>query len=68
MPKKAATQEDYERRILRAQEHIASHLDETLEPGAVARVSGFSKHHFHRIFRGLVGGGVDDGVYAAAAS
>ncbi len=54
MPKKA-TLEDYERRILLAQEHIASHLDHALEPAHVARISGFSKHHFHRIFRGLTG-------------
>src|SRR5690606_7097318 len=42
-------------RILRVIEHIQSHLDETLTPEELAKLAGFSLHHFHRVFRGLTG-------------
>ncbi len=43
-------------RILAALDHIHAHLDEQdLEPKQLAELSGFSLHHFHRVFRGMVG-------------
>ncbi len=43
-------------RILRVLDHIQSHLDdEDLRPETLAELSGFSLHHFHRVFRGMVG-------------
>ena len=51
--KKTATREEYERRVLRAQEYISTHLDEEVRPLEIAKITGFSVHHFHRIFRGL---------------
>ena len=53
VPKKRATREEYERRVLRAQEYISSHLDDEIRPQTIAKITGFSVHHFHRIFRGL---------------
>ncbi len=55
MAKKAGTRDDYEHRILLAQEFISSQIDLPLRPLEVAKRSGFSVHHFHRIFRGLTG-------------
>lgn len=51
MPKKATTEDDYRRRMLAALRYVEAHLDEPLEPAAVARTAAFSLHHFHRIFR-----------------
>lgn len=42
-------------RILRATDHIHQHLDDDLLPEDLARVAGFSLHHFHRVFRGITG-------------
>ncbi|MCU0633732.1 MAG: AraC family transcriptional regulator [Gemmatimonadaceae bacterium] len=42
-------------RILRVLDHIQAHLDDDLTPEALAGVAGFSLHHFHRVFRGMVG-------------
>ncbi len=42
-------------RILDAIAHIHAHLDEPLNPAKLAEVAGFSKHHFHRVFHGMVG-------------
>ncbi len=52
---KTSTEQDYRERIVRALVYIQQHLDESLELDAVASVAAFSKFHFHRIFRGLVG-------------
>lgn len=52
---KAATQVEYEQRVLRVQQHIEERLAEDLSPQHLAQVAGFSLHHFHRIFRGLTG-------------
>lgn len=52
---KASTQQDYHERIVRTLVHIQGHLDEELELEQVASVAAFSRFHFHRIFRGLVG-------------
>lgn len=40
---------------MRALQHIHQHLDTELTPEQLATVSGFSLHHFHRVFRGMVG-------------
>jgi AraC family transcriptional regulator len=42
-------------RILRALDHLQSHLDDELSPERLANIAGFSLHHFHRVFRGMVG-------------
>lgn len=46
---------DYERRINRAIDHVTGNLASSLKLDDVARVAGFSPHHFHRIFRALMG-------------
>lgn len=42
-------------RVLRAVDYIHTHLDEDLAPSHLAELAGFSRHHFHRVFRGLTG-------------
>ena len=46
---------DYVARVNRAIDHITRNLDQSLKLDDVARVACFSPHHFHRIFRGLMG-------------
>ncbi|MBV1860368.1 MAG: AraC family transcriptional regulator, partial [Nannocystaceae bacterium] len=46
---------DYVDRINRALDHVTNNLASPLRLGDVARVACFSPHHFHRIFRALVG-------------
>jgi AraC family transcriptional regulator len=36
-------------------DHIHAHLDRDLDPRELARRAGFSPHHFHRVFRGMLG-------------
>ena len=52
---KASTEQDYYERIVRALVYIQRHLDEDLELEKLAAVAAFSRFHFHRVFRGLVG-------------
>src|SRR5262245_60431909 len=52
---RTTTQQDYEQRILRVLLHIQSHLDHALDLDELASLAHFSPHHFHRIFRGMVG-------------
>ncbi len=52
---KASTEQDYRERIVRTLVHIQEHLDDPLSLEDVADVAAFSRFHFHRIFRGLVG-------------
>lgn len=40
-------------RIRRVLEHIQHHLDDELRPEDLAELAGFSRHHFHRVFRGM---------------
>ena len=42
-------------RILRTTEYIHGHLGEEIDPATLARIACFSLHHFHRVFRVLVG-------------
>lgn len=46
---------DWAQRILRVLDHVHENLDSDLDPGALADLAGFSRHHFHRVFRGMVG-------------
>jgi AraC family transcriptional regulator len=52
---KPATEQDYYERIVRTLVYIQRHLDEELELEELASVAAFSRFHFHRVFRGLVG-------------
>jgi AraC family transcriptional regulator len=52
---KPSTEQDYRERIVRTLVYIQEHLDDGLELDEVAAVAAFSRFHFHRIFRGLVG-------------
>jgi AraC family transcriptional regulator len=54
MPR-ASTLADYQQRILRAQQLLEQHLDEPIDPAALAKCASFSLHHFHRIFRAQLG-------------
>ncbi len=42
-------------RMLRTLDHIHTNLDAEVSPLALAQLAGFSPHHFHRVFRGMVG-------------
>ena len=42
-------------RMLRTLDHIQTHLDTDVSPLELARMAGFSPHHFHRVFRGMLG-------------
>jgi AraC family transcriptional regulator len=56
------TEQTYRQRILQVQLFIQEHLDEELSLDRLARVAHFSPYHFHRIFRGIVGEGVNEYV------
>ncbi|MED3126472.1 AraC family transcriptional regulator [Bacillus wiedmannii] len=45
---------EYLRRIYKVQDYIESHIDDSLSIEELADVAGFSKFHFHRIFKGIV--------------
>jgi len=42
-------------RMLATLDHVHAHLDQDVSPIELACVAGFSPHHFHRVFRGMVG-------------
>jgi AraC family transcriptional regulator len=46
---------DWAQRIHRTVLHIQANLTEDLDARALAAVAGFSPHHFHRVFRGIMG-------------
>jgi AraC family transcriptional regulator len=56
------TSQSYWERILKVQLFIQQHLDEELSLDRLDRVAHFSPYHFHRIFMGLVGEGVNEYV------
>lgn len=57
------TQKDeYRSRLNRAIDYIQNHYDEDLNLAKLAEVACFSKFHFHRLFRTLVGETVNDFV------
>lgn len=45
---------EYLRRIYTVQDYIEAHISEPLNLDELAKVSGFSKFHFHRIFKALM--------------
>ncbi|MED0875718.1 AraC family transcriptional regulator [Bacillus mobilis] len=45
---------EYLRRIYKVQDYIESHINDSLSIEELAEVAGFSKFHFHRIFKGIV--------------
>lgn len=45
---------EYLRRIYKVQDYIESHINDSLSIEELADVAGFSKYHFHRIFKGIV--------------
>lgn len=54
------TEAEYFAAISRVVRFIQSAIDEVLTPRQLADVAGFSPHHFHRIFRAVVGESVMD--------
>src|SRR5580693_3567572 len=62
MEELSRTEEDYLLAISDVLAHVQAHLDEDLTPRRLARVACFSEHHFHRIFRAVVGESVMDHV------
>ncbi len=54
MPR-VSSQDEYRRRINRAQDYIEARLGETLTLEEVARAACFSPYHFHRIYTALTG-------------
>lgn len=52
---KPSTEQDYFERILRTLVYIQRHLDDDLDLERLASIAAFSRFHFHRIFRGLLG-------------
>lgn len=49
------TERSYKERILRVLVYIQNHLDEAASLEELAAIAHFSPHHFHRIFKGMVG-------------
>src|SRR5262245_3493728 len=62
MPRRQTTEADYQRRILAARALLEEHLDEAIDPAALASAASFSLHHFHRIFKALLGESVMEHV------
>ncbi len=60
--RRTTTQLDYQTRVLRVLVHIQNNLDDALDLEHLASIANFSPHHFHRIFRGLVGEPVKEHV------
>jgi AraC family transcriptional regulator len=52
---KPSTEQDYHQRIVRTLAYIQRHLDGELALDELASVAAFSRFHFHRVFRGMVG-------------
>jgi AraC family transcriptional regulator len=52
---KGNTVKEYQRRICRAMNYISHHLDEEPSLDEIAQAASFSKFHFHRLFRAIVG-------------
>lgn len=55
MEQKLTTKEEYLKRINVIVEYINNHLDENIDLGMLAEMSGFSPWHFHRIVRAFLG-------------
>lgn len=55
MPARDSTRLDYTERMRDALHHIQRHLDESMSPAELAKVACFAPHHFHRVFKGMIG-------------
>lgn len=62
MERTSRTEAGYLAAMSRVVRFVQSALDETITPRQLASVAGFSPHHFHRIFRAVVGESVMDFV------
>lgn len=56
------TERDYAKRIMRVVSHIADNLDAPLDLDRLAEIACFSRWHFHRIYRGVLGETADQTV------
>ncbi|GAB7023972.1 AraC family transcriptional regulator [Salidesulfovibrio brasiliensis] len=45
----------YKERLIKVMNHLHEHLDEALDPEAIAELSHFSLPHFHRVFKAVTG-------------
>lgn len=57
-----STQTDHLERIRRVQSFMEVHLDDPLAIDSLAQIAALSLHHFHRVFRGVVGESVESHV------
>jgi AraC family transcriptional regulator len=57
---KDSTKQEYFQSVYRAVKHIEENSDKNLTLDDLAKVAGFSKYHFHRIFKFIVGESVGD--------
>jgi AraC family transcriptional regulator len=57
---KASTERDHRGRIDRTRAWLEAHLDEPFAIEDLAHEAALSLHHFHRVFRGVVGESVSD--------
>lgn len=55
MEQKQTTKEEYVKRVNVVVDYINNHLDENIDLGMLAEMSGFSPWHFHRIVRAFLG-------------
>lgn len=55
MALRESTRDDYRARIARVERFLEKHLDDEVDPAALARTAHLSLHHFHRIFRAQLG-------------
>jgi predicted dithiol-disulfide oxidoreductase (DUF899 family)/AraC-like DNA-binding protein len=62
MEEMSRTEAEYVAAISDVLVHVQTHLDDELTPYRLAKVACFSEHHFHRIFRAVVGESVMDHV------
>src|SRR5271165_3349474 len=59
---RTVTLQDYKRRILQLLVHIQDHLGDPLRLDELAALACFSRYHFHRIFKGMMGESVKEYV------
>lgn len=52
---KKTTRQEYQQSVYRVVYYIEQHYAEELTLVELAKISGFSKYHFHRIFQGVIG-------------
>lgn len=55
MTTRPRTKEEYHKQINIIVEYICNHLDEAIDTGLLAEMSGFSPWHFHRIMKAFLG-------------